>query len=215
MTALTRRENVAKALEALEDDRTSEDAWRVLITALRPKVLAISMRCLQGDRDLAEDSCQEVLIRLAAALVESKRPELFDADRLDRYVVRMAVNSSIDYLRAYARRHAKNVNIENAVTPVSAPEPEKPDERLELLRTAVKNLNPKDRRVIELSLQGLTVREISNELGFTYGATAVRLHRIRYELAKSLRHNEIAAVDDESRGTERAQRVISPHQSLV
>jgi RNA polymerase sigma-70 factor (ECF subfamily) len=72
---------------------------------------------------------------------------------------------------------------------LDATAPSGDDRRRELL-DAVRRLEPVERELALLYLEGLTAREIGNVLGISEGNAAVRLTRLRERLAQMLNPKE-------------------------
>ena len=67
------------------------------------------------------------------------------------------------------------------------------DERRQNLLDAVRRLEPVERELATLYLEGLTAREIGSVLGITEGNAAVKLTRLRQRLTEMLSPKEAQA----------------------
>jgi RNA polymerase sigma-70 factor (ECF subfamily) len=65
------------------------------------------------------------------------------------------------------------------------------EERRRELFDAVRRLEPVERQLATLYLEGLTAREIGDVLGITEANAAVRLTRLRQKLARMLNPGEV------------------------
>lgn len=107
----------------------------------------------------------------------------FRGDASERtWLYRIAQNVAFSDAARYRRRRGREVPFESA-PPASCPEE---DWRRELL-DAVRRLEPVERELASLYLEGLTAREIGEVLGVTEGNAAVRLTRLRQRLARMLK----------------------------
>jgi RNA polymerase sigma-70 factor (sigma-E family) len=136
-------------------------------TGLRP--LLRFTRVLTGDRELAEDVVQEVLVRLHA-----RGDRLGDIDHLGAYARRMAVNEYLGWRRKWSRQHPM------PVPPEPPPQPDHAERHAEhdWLRAELGRLPRRQRAVLVLRFYaGLTDAEIADEMGCSPGT--VRSHASR------------------------------------
>ena len=136
-------------------------------TGLRP--LLRFTRVLTGDRALAEDIVQEVLIGLHA-----RGDGLDNIDKLDAYARRMATNAYLGWKRKWFRQRP------TADPPEPAPQPDHSDRYAEhdWLRSELARLPRRQRAVLVLRYYaGLSDTEIADELGC--GTGTVRSHASR------------------------------------
>jgi len=145
------------------------------------------MRWFHGDAEMSEDNCQESSIRVAETLAGRTNHSLFETDALRRYATRVAINSAIGMLRRQARHQRKVLYARLGVDDmIASPQSQESGLDVGYLSEALQSLRDADRRAIELSLEGHSIREISRVMGVSYGAMAVRLHRIRAQLRTRL-----------------------------
>lgn len=173
------------ALGRLRQSPSDDGAWRSIYRRLWPFVLAVAYRRVK-DNGIAQDIAQDVFVRIARL-----RPydRIKDPEQFRAYVWRMAVNVANSYARS-ARRRERGLNAlwdwsgrEPWVAPASS------DDRLvfeELLRLAHDTVEPQDRKLLGLLLEGRPLADVASELGLTYSAAGVRLHRLRQRLRKYL-----------------------------
>lgn len=171
----------------LASSPADEEAWRALYRQMWPFVFAVVYRRLRGTEALAEDASQEVFLRLVRA-----RPfrRLRDPDAFRSYVWRVADNVARTYGRRARARHATEVTTPQA--DVGARDVQRVDrveeelDAAELLRRMVGDIEPRDRELLRLVVEGQSLPNIAKATGLTYGNAAVRLHRLRQRLRKSL-----------------------------
>ena len=136
-------------------------------TGLRP--LLQFTRVLTGNRPLAEDIVQEVLIRLQA-----RGDQLDDVAHVGAYARKMAVNEYLGWRRKWFRQQP------TADPPEPAPQPDHGDRLAECdwLRSELARLPRRQRAVLVLRYYaGLSDAEIADELGCSTGT--VRSHASR------------------------------------
>jgi RNA polymerase sigma-70 factor (sigma-E family) len=136
-------------------------------TGLRP--LLHFTRVLTGDRALAEDVVQEVLVRLHA-----RGDRLGDIEHLGAYARRMAVNEYLGWRRKWSRQQPMSV------PPEPPPQPDHAERHAEhdWLSSELARLPRRQRAVLVLRYYaGLTDAEIADELGCSPGT--VRSHASR------------------------------------
>lgn len=131
-----------------------------------------ALRILAGSAD-AEDVAAEALARLYV-----RRARLFDEADVGAWVVRVATNLAIDYLR---RQHRRGLT-----RPVSTDPSEVSDRRL-VVAQAVARLPRRQRQVVALRyFADMPDREIANTLDMNIATVRTHLQRARQALARSL-----------------------------
>jgi RNA polymerase sigma-70 factor, ECF subfamily len=141
---------------------------------------------ITGSASDAEDVLQTVFLRL----VRRTEPKSL-APNPAAYLVRAAVNASLDCLRS--RRSPQSVTLEDLgpdliASRESGPEAQHADRELRLLiRKAVARLGPKAAEFFALRyFEGYDNREIAEMLGTSQMVVAVILHRSRARLRKEI-----------------------------
>jgi RNA polymerase sigma factor (sigma-70 family) len=142
----------------------------------------------RADRETAGDLCQEVFLKLVED--DARRLRAFNAALgvpFPAYLRVITVRLHIDWLRG--REHAcaqRTVSFEGlesspSTSPVAG-------ERLAAreVREAVEALPPHQRLALELTLEGMTVKEVARTLALTEGGAAALLWRARQGLKASL-----------------------------
>ena len=167
----------------------SEVAFEVLVTKMRPLIIAVVRRTL-GSGSEVDDVCQTVLLSLwnrAARWVPAK-------GRLSTWVTTIARNRAIDHVRKAARAGAMRERL-STETAVIAPTNFAPTADAEMLRTesrrairrALRELAPEQRQVLELAyLEGLTYVEVAERAGLPLGTAKSRIRRGVMCLRRSL-----------------------------
>ena len=154
-------------------------------------VYSTALRVL-GDSGLAEDSAQEVFVRLW------RRPETFVAERgrFLSWLMSVTRNRAVDELRARGRRlRREGGQSEPEELIAQAPGNEADDpaahaqlhEQQQLVRTALKELPPDQRRALELAyFGGLTQQEIAATLQEPLGTVKTRMRLGMQKLRRAL-----------------------------
>jgi RNA polymerase sigma-70 factor (ECF subfamily) len=144
-------------------------------------VYSVSLRVL-GDSQLAEDSAQDVFVRLW------QRPESFVAHRgrFLSWLMSVARNRSVDELRARGRRRRRETVVFDAAddTPVGQQHDAGPDPQLAAevreaqvsIRKALTELPSEQRKALEMAyFGGFTQQEVANILGEPLGTVKTRI----------------------------------------
>lgn len=148
-------------------------------------------RGYEADADLRRDLVQEV----HAALWRSFAG--FDGRCSERtWIYRVAHNAAAEYVRGRHRLNsARLVGLEDAAEIAADDDVEAEAgarRTLERLGALIRQLKPADRQVILLYLDDLSAEEIAEVTGFTPGAVAVRIHRIKALLAQRFSARELS-----------------------
>jgi len=125
----------------------------------RPAVLAYLVRVL-GDREEAEDACQEAFLRAHRAVGR------LGADANARaWLYRIATNCAMSAARRRARKHARATDVDPDGLPAVMPSPET-RAQLRRVAVAVRALPPRQRAALMLrQFQGFAYAEIADSLG--------------------------------------------------
>jgi RNA polymerase sigma-70 factor, ECF subfamily len=125
------------------------------------------------DRELANDAAQDAFLRAAGAL------RRLDHDRLEGWLVRVAINRAIDLVRARRRERPEELADEQfGLDPAPADED---------LHRALARLGPERRAVIALHYWlDYTTPEIADALGIPVGTVNSRLARALRDLRLTL-----------------------------
>ena len=143
------------------------------------------VRSIVQDTADAEDITQNVFAKLGTAIQKHEPRQVpFSA-----WILRVARNAVLDYLRARRQIPVEEVRIDDA------PDQELRAERLRALREALSRLPPAQLEVLVLwHLVGLPPVEIANRLGKTEGSIHGLHHRGRSALQLALRELEAGPV---------------------
>jgi len=154
-------------------------SFEQLLVAQTPAVTR-RLRALVGDRETAEDLCQETLSRAWRAA-----PRDAGVERLRAWLLRTARNLAVDELRRRSRRGHVMLDEEVEAAPAHA------DPRA---REALASLTPHERLVLLLRFEaGLSLRELGAALDLTEDAARKRVARARTAFVTA--HAELVAGD--------------------
>ncbi len=135
----------------------------------------------RSDPSDRQDLFQEIAKALWTALPGFRR------DASERtWLYRIAQNVAFSDAARLHRKRSREVTFD-CVKAFGCPE----DERRRVLFDAVRRLEPIERELAALYLEGLTAREIGDVLGITEANAAVRLTRLRQHLVKMLNPEEV------------------------
>ena len=136
----------------------------------------------EADRHRREDLFQDICLAIWQALPS------FRGEASERtFIFRIGHNRGLSHSWRRRPAAADLEEAETVVDPLPGPEAEAgASERRRRLRSAVRGLPLAARQVVSLSLEGLSQREIGEVLGISENNVAVRLHRARAALRRSL-----------------------------
>ncbi len=146
-----------------------------------------------GDAEDARDLAQDIFVRLYRTLNH------VDAETLFPWVIRVARNASVDFLRRRkARPPARDIAADEMWDlPSQTPNPEEccaEGDARRLVRRALGHLTSLNREIIILKeIQGMSVQDIASLLGIPVGTVKSRSNRARIELAETILALEGAA----------------------
>jgi anthranilate synthase component 2/putative glutamine amidotransferase len=150
----------------------SPSSLEALLVAETPLVTR-RLRAVVGDRETAEDLCQETLSRAWRAA-----PRDGDREHLRAWLLRTARNLAVDELRRRARRRQVALSEELPAAPAGGDA---------LAREALAALTPHQRLVLLLRFEaGLSLRELGAALDITEEAARKRVARAREAIAAAL-----------------------------
>jgi RNA polymerase sigma factor (sigma-70 family) len=164
-----------------------EAAWELIISRYKRKVFGIAYK-FTGRFEEAEDLTQEVFFKVYKALHSYKKEQDFSW-----WLVSISRNACIDYYRSVKRERKilsgdvndlKNFKFQG-MTPQGNMEAA---ERARSVRQSLGELPEDLRHVLILrDLQGLSYKEIADQLNLAEGTVKSRIHRGRAELADKIK----------------------------
>jgi RNA polymerase sigma-70 factor (ECF subfamily) len=129
---------------------------------------------------------REELVQETIAQLWRSFPRYDERQRFSTWMYRVALNVAISALRGDVRRRRHTVPAEEEHFGVPAPAPDPAEERRALLNAAMKRLEPFDRALLVLHLDGRPYAEIAEVLGLTETNVGTRLGRVRQKLRRDL-----------------------------
>lgn len=186
MSSVT-QEKLADAVERLSRSKADEEAWQVLVSCLWPLIVAINFRILRGDRGLAQDAGQETLLRIYRYVhfeEFAKKPAEFES-----YARAIARNVGRSYLARLLREPSYEYE---ELEGQNEPDPHKESrEQITIQKDEISSilagLSPDEQLLAKLMQDGASLDEIANTFGISYSNAAVRVHRLRLVLSRSLK----------------------------
>jgi RNA polymerase sigma factor (sigma-70 family) len=158
--------------------------WTEFFQGLRPAVYYSAYRACRGQRDLAADVTQDAFERF----IRYADLERFETDA-----------QALAYLRQTARRLVWDALVQAHVSEAIDALPDVADpwaadraEELELehdVALLAKGLEGADSQLLAQLVAGASVEQIARKMDLSYGAAAVRVHRLRQKLR--IRFNEL------------------------
>lgn len=173
-------ENYLRALEGRD-----EAAENQLINSLGPRIRTVLRSHLRSwDRTL--DAYQETFLRVFTYLRSGKT--LDSPSSLPGFVLAVSRNVAFEHLRSYGRRQDQFP--EEMTDPAdTAPGPEDQvvtEERKQIVRRMLGELNPRDRDLLCLLLDDEDPAKLCRDFGVDRGYLRVLLHRARMRFKKAL-----------------------------
>src|SRR5438105_11099802 len=159
--------------------RGDRRAFEELVRLTHRRVYSLAYR-LVGDRSDAEDVAQEAYLRMYRGLAGFR-----EEARFETWMYRIVANCAMTELKKRGR-FGLLLSDEDLDVPVPDRASERALDRDELDRALAELPEGQRVAVVLKDVYGLSVREISEELGVEEGAVKVRLHRARKRLAESL-----------------------------
>ncbi|MBN9350812.1 MAG: sigma-70 family RNA polymerase sigma factor [Chitinophagaceae bacterium] len=167
-----------------------EMPFRHLVEKYQNLVFAIAFRIL-GNREDAEDAAQEIFVKCFHGLGKFNKQAAFST-----WLYKIAFNHSLDLAKKF--RHSKyktdweKAEIGSSITSETRSESEM-DSRIikSILKGAIDSLPPESRIIVLLYYyENLSLKEISEIMGFRENNLKIKLHRIRSKLMKQLQTKE-------------------------
>ena len=165
-----------RIIKRLADDPTDRKAWSDLLARHHQWLFLLLYDLTNRNTQLAEDLVQETFLRLVRYSPFSRlKPAKFRG-----YLRNIARNLFFAQLRKSIReQESHEVIARMMVRGIQDGTSEQFDEDIRDLFGDVSNL---DRELLKMSVQGFSLKEMSQESGETYSNVAVRLHRLRKKL---------------------------------
>ncbi|WP_298901064.1 RNA polymerase sigma factor [uncultured Psychroserpens sp.] len=164
--------------------KSLDHQFKHLYEANYNKVLRLCLGYTSGDTMLSKDLTQEVFIKVWQNL-ESFRQE----SSISTWIYKIAVNTCLLELRK-----KKTIGISDHLNHLEQPlenTSANMDIKLKQLYSCIGCLKPENKSIILLELEGLPQKEIAEITGLSHEAIRVRIHRIKNELTKCVKNDNI------------------------
>lgn len=146
--------------------------WLKAYKALLFKVV----RVYAFDTDDQEDLFQEISIQMWKSI-----PQFKMESKESTWLYRIAINTALNWKRK-RKKHFEGRKAVSEVEHVLRASAEEKDERLDWLYDEITKLNPIDKSLTLLLLDGYSYKEMSNILGLSESNVGVRINRIKKHL---------------------------------
>jgi RNA polymerase sigma-70 factor (ECF subfamily) len=163
----------------------NQEAARVLFDRYADRLVAVARRHINHRlaRRLDPEDVVQSVFRTFFRRARSGELNVYDPDRLCALLARITINKSIDKIN-FHKAAKRNLNLDADSGSVEhdlvaqvldrEPSPEAVNMFLDQLEHFLSQLQPEERQVLEMRMQGYTVEEIARELG-TYDRKVYRI----------------------------------------
>lgn len=139
------------------------------------------------DTDLRKDLFQNILIRIWKGLNSFE-----NRSSIDTWIYRVAVNTSIDFLRKYEnnKKTSKRIDLDKVELTDKSTNLEEDlinSEKAQFMYKCINKLSFIEKTIITLYLEDLSYREISEIVGISEKNVSVKLTRIKNKINKCLK----------------------------
>jgi len=132
------------------------------------------VRLIIRQPDAVDDVVQTTFIKMFRRLNRLRDPAAFES-----WLFRLARNTAVDFIR---RQRCRPITVAVDDQLFEVPDPTNAgatSEILDALKTALQQVSPRDRDLLNLYVQGNSYESLARSNGLTLGAVKARLHRIR------------------------------------
>lgn len=140
------------------------------------KVAKVYTDCKDDEQDLY----QEIVYQLWKSF-HSFRNE----SKISTWIYRIALNTSLTHFKK-EKKKGNHIPIDDAVLNQSENNDSSKEERIEILYDQIRKLNPIDKGIVFLYLEGKNYEEIAGITGFTTTNVGTRLGRIKQKIISQL-----------------------------
>ncbi len=159
-----------------------ESKFEELYSTNYPKVMRLCMGYANGDSMQAKDIAQEVFIKVWESLGAFR-----NESSISTWIYRITVNTCLLSLR-----NKKSLNLLGEVQEMeNENDSEDKEQKLKQLYNCINTLSKDSKSIILLELEGLPQKEIAEIMGLKHEAVRVRIHRIKSELTKCVKNDNI------------------------
>jgi RNA polymerase sigma-70 factor (ECF subfamily) len=165
----------------LNSTPADEHKFLELVNENRNKILRVCRVYAWNSAD-QDDLYQEILFQIWRGL-----PALKEKQFANTWLYRVAINTSISFVRKRSSRsdrvvHFEHANLTRTIESQQTTE-ENTDDRIADLYTAIYRLNPIEKALVTLFLEDLTYDQIAEATGINANNVGVMLHRAKKKLS--------------------------------
>ena len=176
-------ENILTELLVISSQRGDEKAINLLVKKWHPKLVRQAYR-LTGNKEMAHDVVQESWQGIIKGLTKLRDPVTFPA-----WAYQIVSRRSADWIRKI-QRERKNSDVNQSIIDLTDEE-EDPEDKLKVLRRALRELPNEQRVILDLFyLEQQSVKNISGILMLPTGTVKSRLFYAREHLKKIYKNIE-------------------------
>jgi RNA polymerase sigma factor (sigma-70 family) len=181
------KQRLAEALQRLVGARDDEGAWKIVYELAWGTGLAVANQVLRGQLELAKDVTQEAFQRI---ICYGRFEHLQDPEKFLAYFRTVCRNVARDALKRLAPELASGLSLEEFenLRP-RGNETATPEQILraqQLKDQLLNDLNPVDRDLFTMLINGRSLDEIALALDLSYQNAGVRVHRLREALRNKM-----------------------------
>ncbi|QBQ40704.1 RNA polymerase sigma factor [Sphingobacterium psychroaquaticum] len=129
-----------------------------------------------------EDLQQEIMIQLWKSYAYFKGESAFSS-----WMYRVAVNTSLTYFKKEKKRSNTFTDNENVNEPAQEDYNDTQDTQLQLFYKAIQEISPIEKALMLYFMEGLSHREIGEQLGISEGNARVKLNRTKEKLQEIIK----------------------------
>lgn len=182
-------------IDQLGTNRSDEDAWEALYRTCYPYLISIMYRSLGGNKFLAEEAVQEVMLRLFRQL--DFRMNQLTPVSLMSYLKQTAQSALVDLIRKESRtpksqdKSSFDVRLEAELADFRI-DPERRSELNHKLARALAEFCGRDRLIAESLLEGRTIGEMAHSLSVSDKTAYALIASVRRQMRYFLFENRIS-----------------------
>ena len=166
-------------VQELQESPDDKALWQMFVKALYPKVMYSAYRLTAGDSDVAQDLVQQAFVRF---IEYGSIARIVDDEHALAYI-----RTAVKNLWWNEQKRQVHEETHQSMDYVPATDDVENEELRDDLRCLIGKLSTDDQRLVELLICGHTLTEAAENLGISYSAAGVRLHRLK----KNLRSNYV------------------------
>jgi len=158
-----------------------EEEFEKLYKKNYTKIMRLCLGYVSGDQDRAKDLTQEVFIKVWSSMASFRKESA-----MTTWLYRIAVNTCLMNLRKTRSQRLTDKKLQD--TAIGTNESEIKEKQFQEMYRCIHTLAPTNKAIILMELEGLPQKEIAEVMGLKHEAIRTRIHRIKNELSKCVRH---------------------------